>query len=377
MGEGKQISDVENSLKDSILHFNANFRKLDIFDSQVIDSFQNLERDIENLVSVEIGLQDQLSELSRHTRLQNLRLEYAMTKIQQEVALHRVLVESKLEDNIFLLQRALFGSNICNINLCESSISHEVFGTEIRVHRQIITLQPIQKFLIQCQAKDELLVPKLHNSLAELTISGSFLVGNQLYTSQDLRNTTLVNGAVHALPDSEKLLTVFHHFSNYSSLFIQCLRPVSFTLNEKLVQCQPMEYFSLPDHFEIIYEGKTLKSQKLIEEKQKIKISWMNKFVFSNIDQKPLPVHPPLTMLHPTVEEFLFDEAGEIRANHVSYTGLVIFLLICIFCGCCCWKCVSFREFFVTKTKMGVNMIYKWFTTENYRLSKEAKQLDK
>ena len=184
--------------------------------------------------------------------------------------------------------------------------------------------------------------------------SGSFLVENQLYSSQNLQNATLVNSVVHTLPDSEKLLTVFHHFSNYSSLFIQCLRPVSFTLNEKMVQCQLMEYFSLPEHFEIVYEGKTLKSQKLIEEKHKIKISWMNNYVFSNVDQKPLPVHPPLTMLHPTVEEFLFDEAGEIRIDHVSYTGSIICLLIFLCCSCCCWNSKRFREFFVTKTRLGV-----------------------
>ena len=377
LGEGKQLSEIENSLKDSILHFNSNFRKMDIFDAQVIDSFHNLERDIQSLVSVEIDLQNQLSELSRHTRLHNLRLEYALTKMQHEIALHRVLVESQLDDNIILLQRALFGSNVCNIDLCESGISHEVFGTEIKVHREIISLQPIRKYLISCQAKDEVLVPKIHNNLAELTISGSFLVENQLYSSQNLQNATHVNAVVHPLPESEKLLTVFHHFSNYSSFFIQCLKPASFTLNSKMVQCQRLEYFSLPENFEIVFEGKTLKSQRLIEEKHKIKVSWMQDFVFSNIDQKPLSVNPPLTMLHPTVEKFIFDEAGEIRVNHVSYAGSVVFLLIFIFCSCCCWKSVSFREFFIAKTKMGVNMVYRMFTTENYRLAKEAKHLDK
>ena len=38
---------------------------------------------------------------------------------------------------------------------------------------------------------------------------------------------------------------------------------------------------------------------------------------------------------------------------------------------------MSFRKFFITKTKMGVNMVYRMFTTENYRLAKEAKHLDK
>ena len=85
LGEGKQLSEIENSLKDSILHFNANFRKIALFDDQVVDSFLSLERDIESLISLELNLQEQLSELSRLTRLNNLRLEYALAKMQTKL----------------------------------------------------------------------------------------------------------------------------------------------------------------------------------------------------------------------------------------------------------------------------------------------------
>ena len=85
LGDGKQLSEIENSLKDSILHFNANFRKVALFDDKVVESFSNLERDIESLISLELNLQEQLSELSRLTRLNNLRLEYALAKMQTKL----------------------------------------------------------------------------------------------------------------------------------------------------------------------------------------------------------------------------------------------------------------------------------------------------
>ena len=110
----------------------------------MIDSFQNLEKVIESLVFVELNLQEQLSELSRFTRLNNIKMEYLMTKLQHEMALHRLLVGSKLDENLNLLERALFGSNHCKLDLCETAISHELLGTKIKIHREIVTLQPIQ-----------------------------------------------------------------------------------------------------------------------------------------------------------------------------------------------------------------------------------------
>ena len=82
-------------------------------------------------------------------------------------------------------------------------------------------------------------------------------------------------------------------------------------------------------------------------------------------------------MLHPTVEKFIFDEAGEIQVAHVSYAGTVIFILILTVCLCCCWKNVCFRSFFFSKAELVVNKIYTLCTTENYRLAREAKILDK
>ena len=377
LGDGRQLSELESSLKDSISHYNSNFRKLALFDDQVIDSFQNLEKVIESLVFVELNLQEQLSELSRFTRLNNIKMEYLMTKLQHEMALHRLLVGSKLDENLNLLERALFGSNHCKLDLCETAISHELLGTKIKIHREIVTLQPIQLYLISCRAKDATMVPIIHNSLAESTISGSYLIDSQLYTKESLVNASFVNSLLHPLPEAEKLLSVFHPFANYSSLFIQCLKSTAFTLNEKLVQCEILESFSFPEDFEIVYNGKTLKSQKLIEEKHKVKLAWQNDYVFSNIDPKPLPSVPSLTILHPTLERFFFTSAGEVNITHVSYLGSTVFVIIIMIFLCCCWKNDSFRKFFISKTELLINWTYTLMTTETYRLQKETETLDK
>ena len=80
-------------------------------------------------------------------------MEYLLTKLQHEMALHRLLFESKLEMNLNLLERALFGSNHCSLELCESAISHELLGTKILIHRELVNLLPIQLYLISCMAK--------------------------------------------------------------------------------------------------------------------------------------------------------------------------------------------------------------------------------
>ena len=82
-------------------------------------------------------------------------------------------------------------------------------------------------------------------------------------------------------------------------------------------------------------------------------------------------------MLHPKLEKFLFDEAGELRIDHVSYTGFAITIFILIVCGCCCWKVACFRLFFFSKGNLIVKQLYTFFTTERFRLKKEKKGLDK
>ena len=90
-----------------------------------------------------------------------------------------------------------------------------------------------------------------------------------------------------------------------------------------------------------------------------------------------IPANPHLTLLHPVVEGFLFDEAGELRIDNVSYTGTVVCLLFVGLCLCCCYRSPKFRNFFIENFKLFFGKLYQLVTTENYRLTKEAKKLDK
>ena len=186
LGDGRQLDEIESSLKESIHHYNENFKRLQIFDDQIITFFKNLENDIDQLAAIELTLQDQLTEMSRFSHLNTVKFDYLLTKMQHENALHRLLTESKFLDNLALLQRGLFGSNLCSLVLCESGISIETSKSKVLVHREILELHPIQLYLITCQAPFIGMLPKIHNTLAERTVSGSFLVEKQLSTPESL-----------------------------------------------------------------------------------------------------------------------------------------------------------------------------------------------
>ena len=249
LGDGKQLNNIETSLQESIKHYNENFRQLKIFDDKIIDNFQSLENDITQLAKIEINLQDQMTELTRFSRITNIKFEYLLTKMQHSSTLHRLLTESKILDNLALLERALFSSNECTLAICESAISAEGLGTKILVHRELIELKPIKRYIVSCQAPSITLVPTIHNSMAEKTESGNFLINTRLYSQDNLGNATFVNTNLRPLPASEKLLETFHHFSITGKSIIQCLRSVTFSLNSNMIRCTELQTFGLPEKF--------------------------------------------------------------------------------------------------------------------------------
>ena len=232
LGEEAQMDDIETSLKDSIMHFNENFAKVSIFDGQVVESFNRLEMDIGALAEIEQTLQEQIADLSLFVKLQNIKTQYLLSRIQHEIALHRLLQESKLISNLHLLTRALFGSNECHLRACESSISPEQIETDkVRVHREIVQLLPVEVALVSCLATLAESVPLLHNQMADITLNGKFLINNKLFTRESLQNTSVVNAELYPLPPESILLDLFHHYSNDSRLFVQCLKQGNFNLN--------------------------------------------------------------------------------------------------------------------------------------------------
>ena len=376
LGDGKQLNAIEDSLQASIQHYNENFKQLKIFDDQIIKNFESLDSDITQLAKIEMGLQDQLAELTRFSRLTDIKYNYLLTKMQRSNTLHRLLTESKILENLKLLERALFSSNECSLEICEVTISAEGLGTKILVHREVLELKPIKKFIVTCQAPSVSLVPTIHNTLAEKTESGSFLIQTKLYSEDNLRNASFVNVEVRVLTTSEKLLETFHHFGRSGKNIIQCLKSMTFSLNGKMIQCKELQTFNLPEKFELVANGEVLKSQKLVESRQRIETDWLNDFEFSNIDSRPAEQVPSLTMLHPTLEKFFYTPAGELNTEHVSYVGVGTGLVLLLLFACCCYKVDRFRNFMISRVIAVYEYLYKLFTTSEFRLKRERNKLD-
>ena len=378
LGEGAQLDDIETSLKDSIIHFNENFEKISIFDGQVVESFNKLEEDIGALAQIEQTLQDNIADLSLFVRLQNIKTHYLLSRIQHEIALHRLLQESRLVENLHLLTRALFGSNECHLQACETSISPEQYEEDkVRVHREIVQLLPVKVALVSCLATLAESVPLLHNQMADITLNGKFLINNKLFTRESLQNTSVVNVELYPLPPESILLDLFHHYSNDSRLFVQCLKQGSFNLNGEQNICAPLKFFPLNEDFVLEANGAILRSQMLVQKSNQIKTAWMEKFTFSNIDKTPLPDIPQFTFLHPSIEKFFMTPAGELHIQNTSYVVSTVFIVSAIVIGCCCVKNQGFRNFFITKFNAIKETLYIKMTSENYRLKREHSDLNK
>ena len=130
-GSGQQLDAIEHSLMDSIDHFNENFKKISAFDRDVVEGFEQLEKDISSLAEIEARLQDRVADLQVETRLMDIKTNFLISRLQHENTLARLLTESKMMDNIKLLARALLGINECHLSLCESSIAPEVLPNDV------------------------------------------------------------------------------------------------------------------------------------------------------------------------------------------------------------------------------------------------------
>merc|ERR1711888_162015 len=123
--------------------------------------------------------------------------------------------------------------------------------------------------------------------------------------------------------------------------------------------------------------GEELRSQKLVEARQRVAVSWLRDFEFSNIDTLQEDKEPRLTIEHASLERFFYDEAGQLKIEHASLLGAgMVFLLITII-GCCCWKVQCFREFAFAQIQKAYSTLYKFCTTSEYRLKQKRHKLDK
>ena len=192
-----------------------------------------------------------------------------------------------------------------------------------------------------------------------------------------LSNATVVNGQARLLTISKKLLGSFHHFQSSGINKIRCLEQLQFTLNGRELDCTELQTFELPEEFILQANGEELRSQKLVEARQRVAVGWLRDYEFSNIDTLQEDKEPRLTILHPTLERFFYDEAGQLKVEHASLLGAgMLFLLITII-ACCCWKVPCFREFAFAQIQKAYSTLYKLCTTSEYRLKQKRHQLDK
>ena len=266
VGSGAQLDTIEHSLKDSINHFNENFAKISVFDTQVVESFDRLEKDISSLAQIEQTLQDQIADMQVFVRLQNIKTHYLFSRIQHENALHRLLKESKLVQNLHLLTRSLFGSNECHLRICETSISPETYQQDmVKVHREIVQLEPTEVALVSCLATMSGAVSVLHNQMADITLNNKFLINGKLFTKESLQNASAINVELYPLQPTDILLELFHHYNNESRIFLQCLKEGDYSLNKEKNFCTPLKFFPLEEDFVIEANNEILRSQMLVQ----------------------------------------------------------------------------------------------------------------
>ena len=377
IGDGRQLNEIEQTLKESIEHYNNNFQKLKVFDDKIVDTFQTMSKEITNLANLEDKIEDKIAQLKRFTKMNDIKMQYLLVKLQHASAIHRLLTESRLLDNLAILERALFSANQCTIRSCEINISAELIGSKVLIHREILELKPVMKYLISCMAITTTTVPSLHNQLAERTQSGDYLIGTKLYNNHQLSNTSVVNENARLITVAEKLLGAFHHYQSEGINMIQCLEELQFTLNDKELHCKPLTEYTLPEEFVLKANEEELRSQKLVEARQRIAIGWIREYEFSNIDLLPEEKEPSLTILHPTIERFFYEETGQLNIQKTSLMGTGMFLLTAIIIGFCCWKVTCFREGTFSIIKRIHSALYEMCTTEQFRLKKENAHLKK
>ena len=80
------------------------------------------------------------------------------------------------------------------------------------IHRKIIDLMPIKKYLISCAAVSKYKVSVWHNNLATKTSQDTFLIGSNLVAGNQLKNKSAANMEVRPFLEKEILLGAFNIF---------------------------------------------------------------------------------------------------------------------------------------------------------------------
>jgi formyltetrahydrofolate synthetase len=112
--EGSSILDLENSLHNTIDQFNSNFQSMVDFDDNLVASLSSLQNDIEGIGNQELNLHDAYLQMKQELEYTKNHFSYLTLKTQHIQAMEDILHKSELHENLNILQRAIFSSNVCN-----------------------------------------------------------------------------------------------------------------------------------------------------------------------------------------------------------------------------------------------------------------------
>ena len=123
-------------------------------------------------------------------------------------------------------------------------------------------------------------------------------------------NISIVNAVLHPLREEDISLGMFHHYSNNSQLYLQCLKDGSYKIDNELAHCSPMKSFKLEENHVLEANGQILRSQMLVQKFHHVKTQWLSSFTFSNVDKIDIPPPEQFTFLHPSLESVFLTPPG-------------------------------------------------------------------
>ena len=196
-----------------------------------------------------------------------------------------------------MLQRAILHESVCNLESCEVEIHTTSKSDSIFIHRKIMKLTPVDKYVVKCAALSEYKISVWHNELAT-KIGNNFLLHGGLIPAADIENKTAANEEVRTIKTGEQILGLFIVFGKW----IQCLRKETFWMNQQEIHCNSMEIFPLPDKYTVTYSGKKLVEHKIVRKNQKI---GLQKYKSILPDESLEENENPVVAIHPLIDEWV------------------------------------------------------------------------
>ena len=374
LGEGSSILELQTSLHDTISNYNVNFKNLEHFDNTLIKSLTAIEDDIQRMESTEVNLKDEFLQLRQQLDFTYNHFHFVSLKQQHVQALSDILVKSDIHENLELLERSLFGNNYCTFLSCETKIYAIRNESIIKVHTEVLNLEPKTMMLVTCKAVSSSHVSVMHNKLASLN-GETLILENSVIPISQLSNETIVNKNLRFLKAEEILLDTFHL---YGTDKIQCLSEADFLLNSAKTSCFALQTIQLPEKFLVEYKGARISKEQMISHIKFVANSWLSNYDFDNMPRTILQSEEEVpAIFHPIIDPIILDQAGNISIQKVSLltSGTIIFILL--ICIAALYKCDKYRNAVWKMITMCWNKLYLCCTTENIRTVRENKRLKK